>query len=111
MKSLELFKKDNYPEKIKLIEQFYSEKASELNKFSFVKNIRYLGSVFAFEIDSGDRGYLNPIGLKIRELALEKGVLLRPLGNQIYITPPYIIQKSSLERIFTTLEYILERIF
>ena len=110
--SLKLYHDENYPGKIAGIEKFYAKKERLLaDKFSFVKNIRWLGAVFALEIDQGEQGYLNPVGPLIRKLSLEKGVLLRPLGNQLYITPPYITSRESLEQVFDAVDYCLERIF
>lgn len=71
-----------------------------------ILNPRVLGGIFAFELNQkiGEDEYLNPIGKKLRAKLLEKNILLRPLGNTVYITPPYNISDSSLDRIFSALE-------
>jgi adenosylmethionine-8-amino-7-oxononanoate aminotransferase len=38
------------------------------------------------------------VGYGIYRIALEKGVLLRPLGNVIYFMPPYIVQEQDIEK-------------
>jgi len=69
-------------------------------------NPRVLGGICAFELNQtiGEDEYLNPIGKKLRAKLLEKHILLRPLGNTVYITPPYNISESSLDRIFSALD-------
>ena len=66
-----------------------------------MKNLRRLGTVLAFEVETGEKdAYLNSIGKIIAKKALEAGVLLRPLGNTVYFMPPYCITKQELERVF-----------
>ena len=65
------------------------------------KNLRRLGTVLAFEVETDEQdAYLNTIGKTIAKKALEEGVLLRPLGNTVYFMPPYCISKRELERIY-----------
>ena len=65
-----------------------------------IKNIRNLGAVAAFEIETGRDGYLNRIGSTITKLALQQGIYLRPLGNTIYIMPPYCISEEELNKVY-----------
>lgn len=75
-----------------------------------ISTLRVMGAVLAFEVnqDLGPDEYLNPLGRKIRETCLEKGVLIRPLGNTVYLTPSYHISETSLDRIFSVLEETLK---
>jgi adenosylmethionine-8-amino-7-oxononanoate aminotransferase len=43
------------------------------------------------------------------EQALEQGVLLRPLGNTLYIMPPYCITAVQLEKVYATIDKLLHR--
>lgn len=72
-----------------------------------VKNLRSIGTVMAFEIESGQDGYLNTIGRDVTQKALEQGVYLRPLGNTVYIMPPYCITQEELEKVYEVIVYIL----
>lgn len=69
-----------------------------------VKNIRQLGTIVAFEIDTGDNNYLNNIGPLIIKKSLEQGIYLRPLGNTVYLMPPYCISEEQLGRLYEFLE-------
>jgi len=86
--------------------------AAELeNKFSNAKipfkNVRCLGTIIAFEIARGEDEYLNNISTVITQKSLRQGVYLRPLGNTVYIMPPYCITENELRRIYDVILEIL----
>lgn len=76
-------------------------------KFNEVTDIRQKGTIAAFELCVGEKGYLNEIANAITESALSKGLYLRPLGNTVYIMPPYCITQSELKTLKQTLFAIL----
>jgi adenosylmethionine-8-amino-7-oxononanoate aminotransferase len=67
------------------------------------KNHRCLGTILAFEIETGKDEYLNNISSIITRKALSKGVFLRPLGNTVYIMPPYCITAIQLQQVYDVL--------
>lgn len=71
------------------------------------KNIRSLGTLLAFEIVQGKDEYLNSISREITLKALASGVYLRPLGNTVYLMPPYCITEEELEKVYKVIREIL----
>ncbi|AXY75257.1 adenosylmethionine--8-amino-7-oxononanoate transaminase [Paraflavitalea soli] len=71
------------------------------------KNIRCLGTLFAFEIVQGKDGYLNTISREITEKALARGVYLRPLGNTVYLMPPYCFTAEELNKVYDVIREIM----
>lgn len=69
-----------------------------------MRNVRTLGTVIAFELNAGQDGYINNIGASITERSLQKGIYLRPLGNTVYLMPPYCITESELDQVYAFLE-------
>lgn len=67
------------------------------------KNIRVTGTILAFEIEQGKDEYLNNISAVITRQMLDKGVYLRPLGNTVYIMPPYCITSEELQKVYDSL--------
>lgn len=65
-----------------------------------IKNVRVLGTILAFEVLEGADEYLNNISTIITQKALEQGVYIRPLGNTVYIMPPYCITESELQKVY-----------
>lgn len=58
----------------------------------------------AFDIVSEDAGYLSNIRDRLYKFYLENGVLLRPLGNTVYIVPPYCINNDELTKVYSTIK-------
>lgn len=52
------------------------------------RNLRRTGGIVAFDMEAGESGYLASAAPRLRALAVENGVLLRPLGNVLYAMPP-----------------------
>ena len=76
-----------------------------------IKNLRQLGTIVAFEVETnGNDDYLNNISGKITEKALSKGVFIRPLGNTVYLLPPYCISDIQLQKVYTVIVEILKEI-
>jgi adenosylmethionine-8-amino-7-oxononanoate aminotransferase len=63
-------------------------------------NIRILGTILAFELNTGKTGYVNDVSSTIMARALSQGIYLRPLGNTIYLMPPYCISQDQLRKIY-----------
>ncbi len=73
-----------------------------------IKNLRQFGTIIAFEINTKGRdGYLNNISDSFTKFCLDEGVYLRPLGNTIYVMPPYCISKYQLNKVYNTIENFL----
>jgi adenosylmethionine-8-amino-7-oxononanoate aminotransferase len=72
-----------------------------------VRNLRSMGTIMALEIVQGKDEYLNNIGMAITQKALQKGVYLRPLGNTVYIMPPFCITKQELQLVYKAITEIL----
>ncbi len=67
------------------------------------KNFRRQGTIIAFEWSGGEDSYLNSISASLTEQALQEGVYLRPLGNTIYLMPPYCIREEELDRVYNVI--------
>lgn len=63
-------------------------------------NIRQLGTIGALDIVTKDEGYLANIGPKLYEFFQKKNILLRPLGNTLYVMPPYCVNDDEMSSVF-----------
>ncbi|MDY3319551.1 adenosylmethionine--8-amino-7-oxononanoate transaminase [Riemerella anatipestifer] len=66
-----------------------------------VANIRVLGVILAFELEvDGKHDYYGDLRNRLYQFFIEQGVILRPVGNTIYVLPPYTISDESLNIIY-----------
>jgi adenosylmethionine-8-amino-7-oxononanoate aminotransferase len=67
-------------------------------------NPRVCGTIAAVDLVTPDAGYLAEIGLRLRAFFMERGLLLRPLGDVIYVMPPYCVSEAELDRVYDAIE-------
>ncbi|MBN8217326.1 MAG: adenosylmethionine--8-amino-7-oxononanoate transaminase [Spirochaetes bacterium] len=84
--------------------------ARKLSAHPAASNPRHHGCIFAFEVRASRGGYLSPVRDCLEKAFLERGVLLRPLGNTVYVLPPYAITDGELGRIWRAIEAVLSEI-
>ncbi len=74
-----------------------------------LEHIRTCGTIAAMDIKTTEAdGYFNAIGPTLKARFLEAGLLLRPLGNTLYIMPPYCITPGELESVYQTIRQVLD---
>jgi adenosylmethionine---8-amino-7-oxononanoate aminotransferase len=109
--SFELLMDDSCVKSIHRISQQHEKFRMSIEDHPNVRHIRSLGTIIALEVETATgTSYDNEIRKKIFPYFIEKGILLRPMGNVIYILPPYVITNEELERIYTAIETFLGEI-
>jgi adenosylmethionine-8-amino-7-oxononanoate aminotransferase len=99
--SLKLFEEEETWNNVKRISLRHQEFAQILSPFSVISNVRYIGTILAFDITTTDRaGYFASVRDSVYLYMLEKGIFLRPLGNCIYLNPPYCISDQELSSVY-----------
>jgi len=74
-----------------------------------IENVRQLGTIVAFDVKTNaTSNYFNNLRDFLYDRFIERGILLRPLGNTIYILPPYIITKEQLQTVYDIIDEVLE---
>ncbi len=73
-----------------------------------VRDARYLGTIGAVEIED-PMNYFSSKPRSLMDMALERGVLLRPLGNVLYAVPPYCCTGEEIDRIYQVMGEVLDR--
>jgi len=68
-----------------------------------VRNARSLGTVTALELGGAEGSYLSQLGPKLLAFFRDRNLLLRPLGNTIYVMPPYCISDDDLDAIYAAI--------
>lgn len=73
-----------------------------------VNNLRQLGTIVAMEFEEREGAYLSALGPKLMSFFRERDMLLRPLGNTVYVMPPYCISDDDLGRIHGVIDEAIE---
>jgi adenosylmethionine---8-amino-7-oxononanoate aminotransferase len=109
--SFELLMEPKCAEKISKISQMHIAFGARIKRSKHVLEVRSLGTILAIELVTGEAtAYENSIRGKIYPYFLEKNILLRPLGNVLYVLPPYVISEEELTHIYRSIEEFLETI-
>ncbi len=108
VKSLALFEEENTLEKIASIEKFHQKFAPSLTRHEKVEQVRVCGSLLAFNLKGQTKGYKSTASLQLRDHYLRAGFNIRPLGDTIYLMPPFCISESQLSRAYDGLLQGLE---
>ncbi|RFC38783.1 MAG: adenosylmethionine-8-amino-7-oxononanoate aminotransferase [Candidatus Nitrotoga sp. CP45] len=91
--TLEIFEQDDVIATNRNKAVYLNRIAEPLRNHPRVKNFRNTGMIWAFEVDS----LYDDFAQRCFSLALEKELLLRPMGNTIYFMPPYIISEAEMD--------------
>ena len=99
--SLDIFEKEETWSNITRINEFLREKKKLFESHSQIESVRMLGTIFAVELKTGEGNtYFSGIRDQAYQFFIENGLLMRPLGNVIFLNPPYCITNEQMEKAF-----------
>jgi adenosylmethionine---8-amino-7-oxononanoate aminotransferase len=91
--TLDIFAEDDVINTNRAKTAYFNNLSLELQQHRSIRNWRNTGMIWAFEVASPHRDFAQ----RCFALALQKQLLLRPLGNTIYFMPPYIIDQDEMQ--------------
>ena len=106
--SLQIFEDEPVFDRIATIARIHSERLNNLRKLHQVGDTRQIGTIGAIELCADDAGYLSAMRPRLYRFFLDHGVLLRPLGNVVYVLPPYVISPEELHRVYDVIEEAIQ---
>ena len=99
--SMDLLLQANTQQSIQRICKQHQQFIIQLKNHPRIKDARQCGTIFALEWKTKEEtSYFSEIHNSLYSFFLEKGILIRPLGNIIYLVPPYCISVEDLEYIY-----------
>lgn len=107
--SLELLRAETTVQQIRFIEEMHQEISLRLSSLTGVERVRHCGTLLAFDVVA-QASYGSQLSQNWREIFMERGLLIRPLGKVIYLLPPYCITKEDLRRAYGELIEVLEKL-
>lgn len=108
---LDLLLSEEMQNNIKRVNQRHQEFLREISKHPRVQNVRILGVILAFEIRrEGKEDYYGGFRNRLYNFFIANGIILRPVGNTVYILPPYIISDDLLRNIYEVVKRAIDEI-
>jgi len=107
--NLDLFEKEETKLNMKRIVKQQSEFIASIKDHLKLRDARNTGTIAAIELDTeGESNYFNSKGNDAYKWFLDKGIVLRPLGNVLIMIPPYCIKEEDLDYIHQQIRLFLE---
>lgn len=107
--SIELLQTNEMQQNIQRIHQSHLQFESEIKNHPKVMTTRVLGVIFALEVKSeNEESYYGTMRTKLYNFFIENGVILRPVGNIVYVLPPYIMTNTQLAKVYDVIKKALE---
>jgi adenosylmethionine-8-amino-7-oxononanoate aminotransferase len=100
--NLAIWEDEPVRERIRLLGARQQARLDALSRHPRVRGARRLGTIAALEID-GDAGYLSDLAPRLLAHFRERDLLLRPLGNTVYVMPPFCIEEADLDRVYAAI--------
>jgi adenosylmethionine-8-amino-7-oxononanoate aminotransferase len=98
--NLDLWQDPNVRARLVMVAAMQEQAIAPLREDERFKNVRRTGTITALEVMVPDGGYLAGIGPKLLAFFAGRNLLLRPLGNTIYVMPPYCVSEADLGEIY-----------
>ena len=111
--SLDLFHETNRLESVRALERWLHDGLDSLRTLPIVGEVRVIGGVGIIElvtdrVTKSASGYLDQMGPRLTAAFLDRGLLLRPLGNVLYFMPPYVITESETAWVIDQIAAVLQ---
>ena len=98
--NLEIWRDEPVRERIAALANAQEERLAPFRADSRFEDVRRLGTITALDLKVPDAGYLANVTPELMTFFLGRGILLRPLGNTIYVMPPYCVTAAELDLVY-----------
>ncbi len=99
--SMQLLRGSTCTQQLEDIAQSHKEAVTSLQDAPGLEHTRSLGTIFAVDLQTNEAtNYQNPLRDRLYSFFLDRGLLIRPLGNVLYVMPPYCTTRAELARCY-----------
>lgn len=104
--NLAVWENEPVRERIRSLEVMQTERLARFETDPRFSNVRQTGTITALDLTVPAGGYLSEVGPKLRAFFRERKLLIRPLGNVIYLMPPYCVTAADLDRAYDAIDEV-----
>lgn len=108
--NLDIWRDESVQARIDTLARAQADALAAVSSHPRARDSRRIGTIAAFDIDVPDTGYLSTLAPRLIAHFRDRGVLLRPLGNTIYVMPPYCIAPAELAQVYAAIGEALDTI-
>jgi adenosylmethionine-8-amino-7-oxononanoate aminotransferase len=105
--NLAIWREEPVLERVAALSGRQEDRLGRLVRHPSVEGARRLGTIAAFEVREDACSYLSSVAPRLMAAGRERGVLLRPLGNTVYVMPPYCIDEADLDAVYDAIDAFL----
>jgi adenosylmethionine-8-amino-7-oxononanoate aminotransferase len=102
--NLEIWEREPVRGRIQEIASYHDNALAPFRGRREIADVRQTGSIAAIELRVPDAGYLATLGPKLNAFYLDRDVLLRALGNVVYVLPPYCVRAAELNKVYDAID-------
>ncbi len=98
--NLQIWRDEPVLDRVAALAALQEERLARFRDDRRFSGVRRLGIITALDLNVSDPGYLANVGLQLSRFFQDRGLLLRPLGNTIYVFPPYCVTADELDLVY-----------
>jgi adenosylmethionine-8-amino-7-oxononanoate aminotransferase len=102
--NLEIWESEDVRGRIARLCAMQEERLARFADDARFSDVRRIGTITALDLRVTDSGYLATIGPALHDFFVSRGLLLRPLGNTIYVLPPYCVEANELDALYAAID-------
>lgn len=107
LEAINLYESSEIQQQIQHIIEAHQGFKAKIEHHPHLKSVRQIGVILALDLDLNIERYSN-VRDRLYQFFMSRGIYLRPLGNTVYIVPPYVISRKALSEVYKALEEVLE---
>jgi adenosylmethionine---8-amino-7-oxononanoate aminotransferase len=108
--NLEVWDREPVRERIARLTALHTERLNRFREDRRFANVRQIGTIAALDLVASDGGYMASIGPRLYQSFLARGLLVRPLGNTVYLMPPYCSTENELDLVYHAIGEIADEL-
>jgi adenosylmethionine-8-amino-7-oxononanoate aminotransferase len=108
--NLAIWREEPVFERISKLAEWQAAGLMQLARHSAITNPRQLGTIIAVDVTAKENGYLSELGPHLKAAFTAQNILLRPLGNSVYVMPPYCTEENDLRRVYDSILHVIDEL-